>query len=113
MNHSQESHHGEHCSHHKHQLSEVLTTVVSEDVGVVYTCPMHPQVRQKQPGSCPICGMALEPETVSLDEGPDPELIDMTRRFWVAAVLSFPLESEVNVIGLVTALYSNYLTIGE
>ncbi len=91
MNHSQESHHGGHCSHHKHQPAEAPATAASEKVGVIYTCPMHPQVRQKQPGNCPICGMALEPETVSLDEGPDPELIDMTRRFWVAAVLSFPL----------------------
>jgi len=109
MNHSQESHHGEHCSHHKHQLSEVLTTVVSEDVGVVYTCPMHPQVRQKQPGSCPICGMALEPETVSLDEGPDPELIDMTRRFWVAAVLSFPLALVVMGAHLIPGLSHEFL----
>ncbi len=91
MNHSQESHHGGHCSHHKHQPAEAPATAASEKVGVIYTCPMHPQVRQKQPGNCPICGMALEPETVSLDEGPDPELIDMTRRFWVAAVLSVPL----------------------
>ena len=58
---------------------------------VIYTCPMHPQVRQKGPGSCPICGMALEPETISADAGPDPELIDMTRRFWVSAVLALPL----------------------
>ena len=55
-----------------------------EDVpeGTTYTCPMHPEIRQPGPGSCPICGMALEPETVSLDEGPDPELIDMRRRYW-------------------------------
>ncbi len=58
---------------------------------MVYTCPMHPQVRQKQPGNCPICGMTLEPETVSLDAGPDPELQDMTRRFWVSALLALPL----------------------
>ncbi len=109
MNHSQESHHGEHCSHHKHQPSEVPTTVVSDDAGVVYTCPMHPQVRQKQPGSCPICGMALEPETVSLDEGPDPELIDMTRRFWVAAVLSFPLALVVMGAHLIPGLSHEFL----
>ncbi|TAH33695.1 MAG: copper-translocating P-type ATPase [Alphaproteobacteria bacterium] len=52
---------------------------------------MHPQIRQKGPGNCPICGMTLEPVNVSLDTGPDPELIDMTRRFWVSAVLSLPL----------------------
>ena len=52
--------------------------------GTIYTCPMHPEVRQVGPGSCPICGMALEPEQVSLDDAPDPELKDMTRRFWIA-----------------------------
>src|SRR6201999_109175 len=56
-----------------------------------YTCPMHPEVRQVGPGSCPICGMALEPEQVSLDDAPDPELIDMTRRFWIAAALTVPV----------------------
>ncbi|MCA1560151.1 MAG: cadmium-translocating P-type ATPase [Acidobacteria bacterium] len=59
--------------------------------GAVYTCPMHPEVRQIGPGSCPICGMALEPETVSANEGPNHELIDMTRRFWIAAVLGLPV----------------------
>jgi P-type Cu+ transporter len=57
----------------------------------IYTCPMHPQVRQKGPGSCPICGMALEPLTVGAEEGPDPELADITRRFWIGLVLSVPL----------------------
>ena len=56
-----------------------------------YTCPMHPEVRQKGPGSCPKCGMALEPEVAQLDEGPNPELVDMTRRFWIAALLSAPI----------------------
>jgi len=59
--------------------------------GTIYTCPMHPQIRQEGPGSCPICGMALEPETFSLDSGPDPEYIDMRRRFWVSAIFSLPL----------------------
>jgi Cu+-exporting ATPase len=59
--------------------------------GAIYTCPMHPEVRQVGPGSCPICGMALEPEQVSLDDGPDPELIDMTRRFWIALALTLPV----------------------
>ena len=59
--------------------------------GAVYTCPMHPEVRQVGPGSCPICGMALEPEQVSLDQARDPELIDMTRRFWIALVLTLPV----------------------
>ena len=56
-----------------------------------YTCPMHPQVRQIGPGSCPICGMALEPATATLDEHPNEELIDMSRRFWVSAALTAPL----------------------
>ncbi|MCF2522123.1 heavy metal translocating P-type ATPase [Bradyrhizobium sp. G127] len=59
--------------------------------GTIYTCPMHPEIRQVGPGSCPICGMALEPETVSLDDKPDPELIDMTRRFWIGLVLTLPV----------------------
>ncbi|MBR0967194.1 heavy metal translocating P-type ATPase [Bradyrhizobium diazoefficiens] len=59
--------------------------------GTVYTCPMHPQIRQIGPGSCPICGMALEPELVSLDDRPNPELADMTRRFWVGLALALPV----------------------
>jgi P-type Cu+ transporter len=58
--------------------------------GTIYTCPMHPQIRQVGPGSCPICGMALEPEVASLDAGPNPELADMTWRFWIGAALSLP-----------------------
>ena len=59
--------------------------------GAIWTCPMHPEIRQVGPGSCPICGMALEPLEPSLEEGPNPELIDMTRRFRVGALLSLPL----------------------
>ena len=59
--------------------------------GTVYTCPMHPQVSQVGLGACPICGMALEPATVSLDDGPNEELVDMTRRFWVALGLTLPV----------------------
>ncbi len=58
---------------------------------VVYTCPMHPQVRQMGPGNCPICGMALEPAGVSEAVGPSAELVDMTRRFWIGVVLAVPL----------------------
>jgi Cu+-exporting ATPase len=57
----------------------------------IYTCPMHPEVRQVGPGSCPICGMALEPATVSAEAGPNPELADMTRRFWIGLVLAAPV----------------------
>ncbi len=59
--------------------------------GTIWTCPMHPEIRQDHPGPCPICGMALEPATVTADSGPSPELADMTRRFWFALVLSLPV----------------------
>ncbi|HSK73494.1 MAG TPA: HAD-IC family P-type ATPase, partial [Pyrinomonadaceae bacterium] len=63
----------------------------AESEGVEYTCPMHPEIVQIGPGSCPICGMALEPKVISLEDKPDPELIDMTRRFWISAVLTIPV----------------------
>ena len=59
--------------------------------GTIWTCPMHPEIRRSEPGSCPICGMALEPLEPSLEEGPNPELVDMTRRFWLSALFSIPL----------------------
>ncbi len=60
--------------------------------GTQYTCPMHPEIIRDKPGSCPICGMALEPMGVPTgDEGPNPELVDFTRRLWVSAALSVPL----------------------
>ncbi|MCK0770068.1 MULTISPECIES: heavy metal translocating P-type ATPase [Halomonadaceae] len=71
--------------------------------GTIYTCPMHPEIRQEGPGDCPICGMALEPETVTADSGPSEELKDMTRRFWIGLVLALPvlvLEMGGHVFGL-------------
>jgi P-type Cu+ transporter len=71
--------------------------------GTVYTCPMHPEVRQVGPGSCPICGMALEPLLATADDGPNVELIDMTRRFWIGLALSVPvlfLEMGRHLLGL-------------
>jgi Cu+-exporting ATPase len=59
--------------------------------GTIYTCPMHPEIRQEGPGTCPICGMALEPDIVSLDDTPNPELADMTRRFWIGSLLATPV----------------------
>jgi Cu+-exporting ATPase len=56
-----------------------------------WTCPMHPEIRRPGPGSCPICGMALEPVVATADSGPSPELADMTRRFWVGVALSIPV----------------------
>ena len=65
--------------------------VPQKDDAVEWTCPMHPEIVQAGPGECPICGMALEPKTITAVEIENPELIDMTRRFWVAAALSAPL----------------------
>jgi Cu+-exporting ATPase len=83
--------------------------------GAIYTCPMHPEVRQVGPGSCPICGMALEPEQVSLDDAPDPELTDMTRRFWIALVLTLPvfaieMGSHLARFHLVPPIWSNWIS---
>lgn len=88
--------HGGHAGHHAHG-----SRADSHDGGepptpgegevVEYTCPMHPEIRRPGPGSCPICGMALEPVMVTVDAGPSPELRDMTRRFWVAVALSIPV----------------------
>lgn len=62
-----------------------------EGEGVIYTCPMHPQIRQTGPGNCPICGMALEPEQPTAETAPNPELVDFTRRFWIGTALTVPL----------------------
>jgi Cu+-exporting ATPase len=59
--------------------------------GTLYTCPMHPEVQQVGPGACPICGMALEPTLVTADAGPNPELADMTRRFWIGLAFALPV----------------------
>ncbi|MEE9987178.1 copper-translocating P-type ATPase [Ochrobactrum sp. 30A/1000/2015] len=74
-------------------LDPAATAAKAEPVpeGTVYTCPMHPEIRQVGPGSCPICGMALEPVLVSLEAEPNVELIDMTRRFWIGLVLAIPV----------------------
>jgi Cu+-exporting ATPase len=68
-----------------------VKTAETPKTGATYTCPMHPEIRQNEPGSCPKCGMALEPRTVSLEEEESPELIDMMRRFRVGVVLTIPL----------------------
>src|SRR4051812_31802765 len=70
--------------------------------GTIYTCPMHPEIRQVGPGSCPICGMALEPETATAETGPNPELADMSRRFWIGTALTIPvvvLEMGAHIVG--------------
>jgi Cu+-exporting ATPase len=65
--------------------------VVAEGESVQYICPMDPEIVRDAPGACPICGMALEPRIITLDTGPNPELLDMTRRFWIAAALTAPV----------------------
>jgi len=83
--------------------------------GTIYTCPMHLQIRQVGPGVCPICGMALEPEVASAEAAPNPELADMTRRFWIGLVLTLPvLALEMgghltNLHALVGQNWSNWL----
>lgn len=83
-------HHHHHCSHGKKELG-VKVEISAEEMDRIYTCPMHPQIRQKGPGSCPICGMALEPEEVSLDQQDDPELIDFTKRLKICTAFAIPL----------------------
>ncbi len=84
-------HEGHYCHHEHHASPVAVSPEAAQGEGVMYTCPMHPQIRQPKPGNCPICGMALEPEKVSLDAAPNHELIDMTRRFWVSVILAAPL----------------------
>ena len=62
-----------------------------QSTATVWTCPMHPEIRRNAPGTCPICGMALEPLAPTREEGENAELADMTRRFWVCAALTVPL----------------------
>jgi Cu+-exporting ATPase len=81
-----------HEVHGAHKAREVLAEhPASPEPPVMYVCPMHPEVRQPMPGACPKCGMALEPDMATLDEGPNPELLDMRRRFVVGALLAFPV----------------------
>ena len=102
-------HHGSHASHgthdhaaHGHHDQDLSSAAPpSGEAGAVYTCPMHPQVRQAQPGNCPICGMALEPVMPVLDDGPNPELLDFTRRFWWTLPLT--------VIVTFLAMFGHYL----
>lgn len=102
------------CCYHEHatkpgQISPAI------DVNVIYTCPMHPEVQQNGPGNCPVCGMALEPETITGEEGENPELTDMRRRFWISLVLTLPvfvLEMGGHVINLhhyISGTLSNWI----
>lgn len=74
---------------HDHKNMSTSTTPINEDT--IYTCPMHPEIKQVGPGNCPKCGMALEPLDAPIQEEENEELLDMTRRFWVSAILSIPV----------------------
>src|SRR6266536_3709009 len=81
-------HHAAHA--HGREARSVEISRAPVPAGTIYTCPMHPEIRQLGPGNCPICGMTLEPGLVT-ETGPSAELVDMTRRFWVGLVLSIPV----------------------
>ena len=89
--------HGDRHHHHRHnaqgenQARTQKRAVAAQAEDAIYTCPMHPQVRQVGPGNCPICGMALEREIATNETGPSPELADMRRRFWISLVLAMPV----------------------
>lgn len=87
--HAAHSHHDP--SHHSHVPAKTTTAPTGDPRQVEYTCPMHPQVRQMGPGSCPICGMALEPVLATAEQSESPELRDMTKRFWIGAALTVPV----------------------
>ncbi|KKB84704.1 haloacid dehalogenase [Devosia limi DSM 17137] len=72
-------------------LTKALVPAAPVAAGTIYTCPMHPQIRQDHPGNCPICGMSLEPEMPTAETGPSAELVDMTRRFWIGTALALPV----------------------
>ncbi len=77
--------------HHGHDHGGAPVDPASVPAGSKWTCPMHPEIVKDGPGDCPICGMALEPMVASLEDGPNPELVDFTRRLWVSALLSVPI----------------------
>ncbi len=82
---NRESH--QHCAHnHGRRANHAV-----DEPGTIWTCPMHPEIRQDHPGACPICGMALEPEIATAATGPSAELVDMTRRLWITLILTVPV----------------------
>nr|WP_104668379.1 copper-translocating P-type ATPase [Ensifer adhaerens] len=89
--HDHEGHDHHHHANQNPKRPEALGKQGSQQDGVIYTCPMHPQIRQLGPGNCPICGMTLEPAVVTADTGPSAELVDMRRRFWIGLVLTLPV----------------------
>lgn len=94
---SDQNHHEPHAhahppgGHHHHHVGHAVKNHGPQPAGTVWTCPMHPEIRRDGPGSCPKCGMALEPLIASGETGPSAELVDMTRRFWIGLVLTIPV----------------------
>lgn len=103
------------CCHHDHHGKKAKFADIPAGADVIYTCPMHPEIRQNGPGNCPICGMALEPETITGEEGENPELTDMRKRFWIALILTLPVfalemgEHIFNVHHYINATVSNWI----
>ena len=97
---------------HTHGSHIATATSPAEGVAGEYTCPMHPEVRRSGPGACPICGMALEPVVVTAESGPNPELADMARRFWIGLALAVPVfvlaMGEHLLSGLISPTVSNW-----
>ncbi|MBZ9791106.1 copper-translocating P-type ATPase [Rhizobium sp. 3T7] len=89
--HEGHAHGGHHHQEEGRAAMQAATRSAEAPEGVIYTCPMHPQIRQAGPGTCPICGMTLEPEVTTTETGPSAELVDMTRRFWIGFALSLPV----------------------
>lgn len=107
---------GQTCCHHDQKQAKKNDPIsLSAGTDAVYTCPMHPEIQQKGPGNCPICGMALEPETITGEEGENPELTDMRKRFWFGLILTLPvftLEMGSHIFDLhhyVSGMLSNWI----
>ncbi|MDX1838543.1 copper-translocating P-type ATPase [Legionella taurinensis] len=115
-----QDHHQEHaaegkahtCCQQEQRTNKAHDAVTQTGGAAIYTCPMHPEIRQSSPGICPICGMALEAETVTVNEV-NPEYLDMTRRFWIAALLTLPVVLLAmvghGVTSLIPAAASNWI----
>lgn len=97
QSHSEHTHHEhahqahEHAQHAHHHAAAEQPDAAPVVKGAVYTCPMHPEIREDHPGSCPKCGMALEPVAPTSEDGPNPELADMRRRMWISTALAVPI----------------------
>lgn len=91
--HAQHEHQHHECCHHEGSPEDRrdVQAAARASAATEWTCPMHPEVVRDGPGDCPICGMALEPRTVTAEDAENPELTSMRRRFWVSAALSLPV----------------------